>query len=697
MGKVTIKIAAPDQRLVDLYGQSTEVYLDVGDDLNIRLTKSLEELTEAGKIAREASLSGNVPMTAKNRAILARYDANVWQRKNRAFSIRVEVRYLGEPLFLDRLQVIDTSDRERQYEVELFGGGWINDLEDRGINEVDLGDFEYTLANVLASWADQRAIAVPTVSDYGGWRTPGDVTRRDLRFRFNLYELLKLAFCQFTNYEFYSPYLEADVGGPIYGYLSPPDWYSYSAKGDQFRVLLEIATPQNFTGNTTSVLFDEVYDPFDLYNGVFRPGEYIYPPNGEDNVRIRFTIKDLVVVLPPADPAATFILVVYKNYPAGGVFDFVVYETLQGSTTETVRETINLEFADDDSNNNGTSYGVLIQYSYQPVGGSPVDTPFTIESGEFNIYPDPPYYIEDDSIPLSDLLDPGINCLDLFKSTIEVFNGKLETSQGENRVTAYPPYRFTALGESIEGFFERNSGHQNIEDIVAVNSRRVKNEAREQERYILLKWADSDDPYLEDNTEGDVYARTVDLGYGKAGKPKEIENTLFEPTIERKTEPAETGGTGLYLPVLYDNLDGKISKDVGPRIGYHYGLVEQEDGSGILTFSFEGVERSEFGYITQRPTAPRSDGGATVPIIFAEAELDLWRLFYRRWLLERFSLVEFEFLLKLDLETYNRLSFRKPVGFFYAETFLLYQLLEIRDFDITGTTETPATLRLLEC
>jgi len=695
MGKVTIKILAPDQRLADLYGQPTDVYLDVGDDLEIRLTKSLEELTEAEKIAREASLSGNVPMTPKNRAILARYDANIWQRKNRAFSIRVEVRYLGQPLYLDRLQVIDTSDPDRQYEVELFGGGWINDLEDCPLNELDLPIFEYTLANVLSAWGDRRALAVPTLSDYGGWNSPGDVTRKDLRFRFNLYELLKLAFCQATSYEFYSPYLEAAAGAHLYGYLSPPSWYSYSEKGDQFRVLLEIATPQNLTGNTEFLLYDEVYDPFDLYNSVFRPTEYLYPPAGLDEIKINFT-GSITVELPPSDPAPTFIYLVYKNFPAGGIFDYVYYDTIQGSTTETVRETLTFEFSDQ-ANNNGTSYGVLVQYGYAPPGATPVDVPFTIESGELNIYPDPPYYIEDDTIPLAELLDPALNCLDLFKATLEVFNGKLETRQGENRVTAYPPYPVTVLGEFIEGFYQRNGGYQNLEDIVQVNSRKVKNQVRDQERYILLKWADSDDPYLEERTEGDVYARTVDLGYGKAGKPKEIENSLFEPTIERQTAPEETGGTGLYLPVLYDNLNGEISTDIGPRIGYHYGAVEQETGAGILTFSFEGVERSEFGYITQRPTVPRSNGEQTVPIIFAEDELDLWRLFYRRWLLERFSLVEFEFLLKLDLARYNGLSFRKPVGFFYAETFLLYQLLEIRDFDITGTTTTPATLRLIEC
>ena len=129
----------------------------------------------------------------------------------------------------------------------MFGGGWIDDLERTPAQALDLGTFNYTKANVEAAWDNQATPAVPAIGDYGGFWTPGNITRKDLRFWFNLFNLLDQAFCQTTNYKLKSPYLESTVGQSLYAYLSPENWHSYRDKNDQFRVFLDIASPKTFT------------------------------------------------------------------------------------------------------------------------------------------------------------------------------------------------------------------------------------------------------------------------------------------------------------------------------------------------------------------------------------------------------------------------------------------------------------------
>ena len=292
------------------------------------------------------------------------------------------------------------------------------------------------------------------------------------------------------------------------------------------------------------------------------------------------------------------------------------------------------------------------------------------------------------------MIDPAINCLDIFKAALHLFNGKIETDESEKTVTVYPPFDAEQLGENIEGFFKRNAGQQDV--LVEPRSMVTESKEADIDRYVELKFKDSTDKYIEELTTGELYSRTVDLGYGKVQTNK-VENELFEPTAERFTEPDQTGGSGIYLPVLYDNTEGKRSTKLGPRIGWHYGDVRQVDSDGQRSYKFEGVITQSFGYISQRPTVARVNNEPDVPIIFAENEKDLWRLFYQRWLREQYALVSYEFLLYLELKDYLELSFRRPVGFTYEETYLLFQVIEIRDYDVQANTATPVKMKLLQC
>lgn len=697
----SIRILDPEQWQIDAYGiDGGKVYLDIDGEFNIRLTKSLEEMTEAEKIAREASLSSSIPATAKNTALLAQYSENLWKRKNKAFSQRVEVKKDGEQLNATRLTVSGKSDREQQYEIELFGGGWIDDLERKLVSSLDLGTFNYSEANARDAWDDQTAPAVPALADYGGFWDPGRVTRKDLRFWFNLKNLIEQAFCQATEYTFKSPYLESTAGQSLYTYISPENWHSYREKNDIHRVFLEIAAPKSFGGNPESNIWDEVYDPLGLWDeSPTHLNEYLYPPSGAEELEIEFEIRGLKAILPPSGAPGRFYFLVYKNEPGGSGFEVVWSTTADGSTTETTTVEINEKFRLP-ADNNGDRFGMITGYEDPTFGAPNTFYPFTIESGELFIRPDPPYYIEDDTITLADLIDPTINCLELFRAALHIFNGKISTDESEKTVTAYPPFDAEQLGQAIEGYFQRNIGHQAL--TVEDDSMVTENKEADTDRYVKLMFKKSTDEYIGELDRQDIYSRTVDLGYGKA-ETKEIENNLFEPTAERFVGPERVGGNGIYLPVLTDNLipdgeiDGERSTKIGPRIGWHYGEIRQEDAEGQRSYQFGGSTTQSFGYITQNPIVPRVNASPNVPIVFAEHENDLWRLFYRQWLTERYALVDFEFLVYLSLRDYLQTDFRRPAGFQYGETFLLFQIREIRDFDTEAETATPIKMTLLEC
>ncbi len=703
---ITIRILDTPVHVRNLFGVNQVVYLDTDEDFDMRLSKSLEQLTEANEIAQSAAATNSLPGTNRNYAIFESYEANVWKR--RTGTMEVEVRSGDNILPINKLRVIGFQDRESSIEIELYGTGWVTDLEETPINSVDLGNFTYGLTQVVVdAWSDPNGIVYPALAHWGGWNTLGDVTRKDLRFVFNLYKLMDKLLCS-KGWKFRSTYWESAIGSRVYGYLSDRRWYSYRNKHHQFRVDLFRSTPAVLTGIGQTVLFQELSDPLNYYNNPLRPLEYLYSPFGEP-ADLRVTINGLKLTLPPppnpSDPAGTFVISVYRNRPPQ--FDFLWSAIYTGSQTQTVEVSLNYDFFLEDMQA-GDSFGVVVSYGdiYDRGSGDPY--PYTLESIEEVVFsPDVFYYVNNDVIYLADLLTSQMNGYKLFKDMAKKMNGKIKTNYATREVWLNPPFDVTQDTVFMEGFFKRDSKVQDISSLIVPKSRVVKNRESERERYLELKFVDSTDAYIDSlELKREPHSRLVDFGKGRAATGK-IEMELFEPTVEVKTTIAEVGdGIDVgadtpYLPAIMDNLDGKISFDLGYRLFYCYGIVNQLDPNGDpYQISFEGNTRLTFGYVSQVPIRPRSDGTGnpkTVPLAFAEWLDDLYRLFYQRWLNEQYAGLDFEYLLYLQYHHYDGFDFREPVGFFYRDAFLIYQMLTIRDFALQDNISTPVEFKLLEC
>lgn len=660
----------PDYRLVDLNVRA-----------QVRVTKGLEQ--NEPEQSQVAAISFAVPMSPGNLLIFERWQPNTLDDQRE--ELEVEVRAGGKILALHKMRVVEWNDKQQEIEIEVWGDGWVDELERLSLRDVGLGEFTYTQENIEAAWADTTALAVPVLAHYGAWYDTANVLMRDLRIWFNLTKLMRAAF-QAIGWSFESSYFDGPVGSRLYGYLSPEKWHSYRDKNDTFRVDCNIATPQAQDGTPSVILFDEVNDPLDLYDNAGpsgRPSEYLYPPAGENPITMRIIVEGLTVTLPapPAgEPASTFYVLVYKNRPPA--LEFLYWETVSGGQFSEEVKTLSFEVVDGNCLD-GDSYGFIMGYEdlYNNGSGPGTTYAFTLEACDVVFSPDPPRYITGDDIYLADLLDGELNALDLFTAMRQLIGGKTETDMIGKVVRLWPAFRVEQQGETIAGFFLRESGLVNVEGI-QVRSRIARYEQKTRERYVELGFAEPVDEYVKRQFPKEApYRRVVDLGDGE-NKTRQILNKVFSPTIEKEVSDSEIGGTGLTLPVVWDTEDGtRRTVKAGYRIGYHYGLISQILGVDVKEFSWEGVVVDEFGYVTQVPQNPIDGVSETVPIAFSEFQFDLWRLFYRRQLLERARDPKLTFDIVLTFEAWESLNFRRPIFFPYLDSSLMYQVEAVRNYD----------------
>lgn len=698
----SIRIINPPIHTISFFGVDQAVYLDVDSDFNLRLSKAIEEITEVGEISQSASISNSIPVTHRNNACLEQFEANVFIRS--VDYLEVEVRFDGDILPLHKLTVVNWRDREGRIEIELFGTGWVTDLENILLRSLDLGTFEYTLENVNETWSNTTAFACPALAHYGGWNDEGKSGRKDLRFWFNLTQLMNKAFCK-IGWSFRSPFFQNSIGAQFYGYLSDKRWFSYRDKDDQFRVIVGETVARTITGNPQNLLLDKISDPFNLYNNLLRPLEYIYPPTAPPG-DLKILVNDFTVELQAAnsfDVQPTFVFSVYRN--RGGDFEFMFVDTYKGDVFNPFVKKFNWEITIE-AVEPGDSFGVVITYGDIYLEGAGDYTNWKLITANLVFAPDRYYYTPDDTIYLADLIDPNVNGLQLFKSLTHLINGKIDTRYDTREVWLHIPYVTTIQGNVVQGFFQRGNEILDLSDKVVPQSRVVETVDQRRNRYVELKFKNTTDEYIKSKTEREPFSRIVDLGSGK-GETTTIENELFEPTMEVKTTITEIG-SGIdsgkqtpYLPALWDNTEGRISSEIGFRIGYNYGLINQLNTDGLnYQINFEGNIRNTFGYISQIPLRPRRDGSSnppTIHIAFAEYADDFYRLFYKQWINEKSKPLNFNFLLYLTYQDYLNLDFRKPVGWFYNDTFLIYQLLSVKDFNLEVRTATPVDVKLLEC
>ena len=667
-----------------------EFYFDLPEDYGIRKSKSRSELDTENKVSQEVALSFTLPRSPGNDYFFADYMAavDVWVWDN------------GEILEFDEIRLAET--KEEGYEVEIYGSNWAEKLQRLRVRDVDLGEFEYTDAEIAAAWSDTTIMATPTLASYGGWNQEGSATLKDLRMWFNLTKVMRACFCA-IGWQFESSVWDVWPFNRLYGYISGEHWYSYDGKQDPLRVTVANNTDLAFDGSVTNIIFpDTVYDPFNLYDRLVppvAPGGYLYPSGdlSQDGIDLFIRLSGTIFLptTPALSPSATWsLIVIWDSAVTNG--DIILLDQYQGIAGEaqTITLDINLRL---ENVNRGDIFTLYVEYADKITPGG-IDYPWTLNlGGELRFEPDPPRYIENDTINLGDLIDPNLNALDLFKGMQHMISGIIKPDFNTKTISLYPPYQTSIDATVMEGFFLNSA--LDLTTKVQGGSL-VKREITEQhERYLRLQFKESSDSFIESrNFPVQIWSKLVDTG-GAKEETKTLENPIFEPTIERDTTVEEIGflpdGSSVdatpALMALWDNEDGKLSKKLGYRVAYNHGLVEQLNSSGDpYQLVYEGVAISEFGYLSQWPTRAVSIAGFYRPV-YGSSNGDFYTAFWRLKIVKDFyKKADFELLLWLTEQDYKELDFRKPVLVDYYG-YRLFKALAVKDHR-GSFVSTPVTL-----
>lgn len=685
----TIQVLEPTQWAVVIYGDNFgRVYLDTPPGLAMAMTKALDRLNELQRVTQEAALSASLPDTPRNKAILERFRPDALKKP--ANPIRIEVMSNGEAVPISAMTV---RGYDRDFDVDFFADDWIDSLENLQLRDLDLGTYFWNQGNIAVSWAgDRQQLVMPLLANFGGWydAPTARVVLEDLRLVFNHYELLKACLCA-IGWQLESEHLRVGNGAYAYSYLSGERWYSYRGKEDIRFVVVNIDPPRSMAGVDENILFDVVSDPLSLYNTT-RPFDWFFGIADPGPFDVWVEVRDLTVSLPPppaGEAAYTFFVQVYKN--DNGTLVFLDFVTVQGATDRTIIRTLNFDVLDRNATG-GDSYGMFFGYGDLNPGG--VRVPYELQSCTVNFRPDFPYYEREQDVYLADLFDSEISGMQLFTAIAQLCNGKAETDYGRKVVRLEAAYDYSNGSEIVTGFFQRTLPPLDFRDKTVPNGTSWKRVDVERDRFFNFAFAEAKDAYVLDLQKQLFFNYIFDRVVGKEGTT-DFENELFEPTLEIFAEDSEVGGSGVFMPALWDNTDGRRSNKLGPRVLIYYGEVEQLDGETPRSFIFEEDEINLIPYFAQVALQPVPV--PMVPVTFNGFANDLFRLHYRQEVQYEDDGAEYEILLTGGDGTYRVINFRRTLLIEGEDTALEVQPTAVKDHEFGSRVPLLVVAKLKSC
>lgn len=676
---VSIRILNPPGWAVAAYGNSRgEVFLDVPETFDIRLSKSLDAFSDLQGITQQAALGDALPGTPRNRALLEAYRSDVLDR--RTIPLKIEVRKNGERQPITEMLVVGWDGKPPpvgEYEIDIYGDDWQEDLKRQRLQDLDLGTYDWTIAQILQSWSgDRQQLVMPLLADFNGWLGSGEVTRKDLRLAFNLWEIAKRSFCQ-AGWLLRCDHYERGDGEYAYAHWGGENWYQYTDKRAPGFVHLDIDPPAQMPAFGTLPPFNEVINPGN-WNSQFRPLEYLYTTTGE-SLTLRIELRNFRVSL-PASPAGqnpySFYVLTYRNRGNGDV-DFIDFQQFPGSNEIDTVISVNFDVIDELPETGGTSYSFFFGYADLNPGGG--QSTYTIESGDVFFRPDPPYYVEDDTITLADTINEDLTGWDLFLALAHLINGKVVTDLAERTVTLYPPDDYTAKrsGDLIEGFYQRDKKPLDLRQFSNENTNAWSADDNERNRFVVVGFADSDDAYVEQRVAEGVYNKTHDRGSG-VNEEDEVFNELFVETLTRFVAGESVGGTGILIPAIWEDEELR-SVEVSPRVFIYYGTIAQSNPDVSFTWVLEGQQQATVPFFAQVANVQLPAGVDLIPLTFTGFSDDLYQRHYRRELEQIFTGIEESFEITGGDANFDAINFRRAILVRGEDADLLIQAIAALD------------------
>lgn len=654
--KTTIQVNEPPASLPGRHLRNGKMYLDLGP-FELQLNKSVQELTQTNDIPAETAFGGALPYSPVNDHLLKKYrNANVPIESYTPESVTV---INGAHTFrLDQLAVLNASDEARQYEIELkrTNEDWRKKADQLFLKDILLGTYDLTEANLRAAWNTPQYLDGTTgvyfpLCNYGAFYDQSTVITEDFRAWFHPLYLLQKGFQQ-IGWNFRCPALETPYGRQLIAYLLSPNYGSDGQANENRIFRAQLIGPQIFTptiGDTIVFFAFETVDPGNNYDNT----TYTYSGTGFFN----FTVKVNGTMGGFINQGTVYLQLIRVD--AQGV-ETAVKTEVSAPTDANQPFTIELNATDV-----LVSPGQSIFVRAIPGPNTPT---YSLASGSFENTVIRSIIGEGETFVLNETLHPDLTLYDLFKGIAHPFKGKARTYWNSRETWLYTPYEVDLYSTNIEGFYLDTA--EDLTPRVHSKTLQVNNPPVEQKRYVRIGFAKPSDNYIKIHSPDAVpFDKEVDLGTNYLpGKPEESRNPIFEPTLNglATTIPTSTG-TPVDVPHLWDNDDNKPSFDLGFRIAFTPGFIQQvnsEAGAAntLRTWLYKGTEETFTPYAFQVPLSQQLNGiiteDITERVVYGDEENDFWRLFWFKDFLDEKNAIRHTFTLHTKNNDYKREDFR---------------------------------------
>lgn len=669
--------------------------LDLGDRFGFSLSKAATEGNEVNQIKREGTQSFSVPLTEKNRWILRR-----WLYPNaleRDFSRMKVYAYDGVHLLPeDRLDVLRIDLGEGTVEVGLFESGELGVVDGANslfLNMVDFGTFELTEANLEANWAN--GLWEDGVTDdfyfglihYGNFVVDAsEVSPEDFRPLLSVPGTLVRGFCA-LGWVLDSPLLESEWFRRLWWYGLGKEYYRHSDWGRLVRV--DVQTDADlvnfeFTGVQGIPFNIENYDlgnNHEVLGGVVSSFTQTQPRAG----LLEYNLTGQAV-----NPSLVEDAELFFGVSTGFQSDWKTY-TISVPAGETVE--INLSFVE-----------ALVQGDTFQILVNGTNSVYVASGLRFTVSPVEKNYYYGDIIDIRESIDPAHTFLSFLQGLAHM-GFRFDIDQGRRVVTMYQPEDGEVFAEGpFDGYYIPAHAATDLTGMVEKDSATIDYPKEDIPETLVIGFAKSTDKKIESleiPEDFPLYAKRLTFSTGVRGSIEYQENPFFEATANHlwfgDAEPQ------ISSPAMWDNTEMQRSFEIGPRILYAAGLVEQTentvDGVSVKQWSYLGSLRSLMPYVFQVPGATVGDPPALPSgyITYDDTTFSgdsLWNLFLKGD--NRFykDLPTVSVLVNMTNTDYHRWSFRDRVIIQLLGRPTTFKVLAVRDFQTAESIPTPVTLQI---